>query len=151
MTHQAKSDSPPPTPPSKELEKRRQPRFDSAQPLWREGQETPQALRALNMSSSGMFIVAEEEAEVGQQLRVSFQQEDEEIQVQLEVVWRGRNREGGPEGMGTRIIGFTTGQAVYERFVHNQLQGPQAPTQTPPPPSPSPDPIAPDEERPTPR
>lgn len=129
MTQKAKSDSPPPAPAPEEAEKRRQPRFDSAQPLWREGQDAPQSLRAINMSGSGMFIVADEEAEVGQELRVSFRQDDEEIQLQLEVVWRGRPNAGGPEGMGARIVGFTAGQAVYERFVQHQLHHGQADAQ----------------------
>jgi len=124
MTQERKSDCPAENPAQAELDKRRQPRFDSAQQLWREGQADPKSTMALNMSQSGMFIVADEEAEVGQQLQVSFREADEEIALQLEVVWKGKATQDGPEGIGTRIVGFSAGQDVYERFVRRNLHSP---------------------------
>ena len=125
MAQNRKSDCRAESPNITGLDKRSQPRFESAQPLWREGQSAHgEHTLALNMSQSGMFIVASEDTEVGQQLHVSFRQEDEEISMDLEVMWKGKSKAGGREGLGTRIVGFSAGQDVYERFVQRSLASP---------------------------
>jgi len=100
--------------------KRRAPRFESAKKLWFEGQGAPGQAR--NMSRSGMFIMAEQPREVGDQIKVTFEgDEGSTIEVNMEVMWRGAPAEGGQAGMGLRIVGFDKGEDVYDRFVKEQL------------------------------
>jgi hypothetical protein len=99
-------------------DKRRDPRFESAQKLWCEGQPR---MAARNMSKSGMFIVSEQPHEVGEQLKVAFEDEGGTIEVKMEVMWRGDAAPGEQTGLGLRIIGFEQGEDAYDRFVKRQL------------------------------
>ena len=101
-------------------EKRRDPRFESRQKLWCEGQ--PDVGQARNMSKSGMFIVAEQRREVGEQFKVAFEGEEGAVELNMEVMWAGNNEGGGPVGMGLRIVGFGKGEDAYERFVQARLK-----------------------------
>jgi len=100
--------------------KRRDPRFESNKKLWFEGQGAQGQAR--NMSRSGMFIMAEQPREVGEQIKVAFEgEEGAAIEVKMEVMWCGAPAEGGQAGMGLRIVGFDKGEDVYDRFVKEQL------------------------------
>jgi hypothetical protein len=100
--------------------KRRDPRFESNKKLWFEGQERAEAR---NMSRSGMFIMAEQPREVGEQIKVAFEgEEGATVEVNMEVMWCGTPAEGGQAGMGLRIVGFDKGEDVYDRFVRDQLK-----------------------------
>lgn len=101
--------------------KRRDPRFESNKKLWFEGQGD--RAEARNMSRSGMFIMAEQPREVGEQIKVAFEgEEGATIEVNMEVMWCGDAAEGGQAGMGVRIVGFDKGQDVYDKFVSEQLK-----------------------------
>ena len=101
-------------------EKRRDPRFESQQKLWCEGQ--PEVSQARNMSRSGMFIVAEQRREVGEQFKVAFEGEEGAVELNMEVMWAGHSEGGGPVGMGLKIVGFGKGEQAYERFVQSRLK-----------------------------
>jgi hypothetical protein len=101
-------------------DKRRDPRFEANKKLWCEGQAD--FGEAKNMSRSGMFVVAEEPLAVGEQIKVSFEQEDGAIELNMEVMWSGKPGDGGKAGMGLRIVGFDKGQDVYDKFVREQLE-----------------------------
>jgi hypothetical protein len=105
-------------------DKRRDPRFASAQKLWCEGQG--EIAEARNMSKSGMFIVTQGPREIGEQLKVAFEDEQGTIEVKMEVMWCGQSVAGEQTGLGLRIVGFDKGEDAYEKFVMRQLrdQGP---------------------------
>lgn len=104
----------------RDAHKRRDPRFASDQKLWCEGQTS--MAQALNMSRSGMFIVADEVLPVGEQLKVSFEGDDGKIELKMEVMWSGGPEQPGKQaGMGVRIVGFDQGQNAYEQFVQRKL------------------------------
>jgi hypothetical protein len=108
-------------------QKRRDPRFDSDQKLWCEGQGA--MAEARNMSRSGMFIVADDVLPVGEQLKVAFEGDEGRIEVNMEVMWSGAPSEPGkPGGMGVRIVSFDAGQKTYERFVKKKLEEQGVPT-----------------------
>jgi hypothetical protein len=101
--------------------KRRDPRFESNKKLWFEGQG--ERAEARNMSRSGMFIMTEEQREVGEQIKVAFEgEEGATVEVNMEVIWRGAPAEDGQAGMGLKIVGFDKGEDVYDRFVNEQLK-----------------------------
>ena len=99
-------------------DQRRAPRFDAKRQLWCEGQSDKNA-ETRNISKSGMFIVAEQPREVGEQFKVSFEDEEGAIELNMEVMWRGEA--AGRTGMGLKIVGFTKGEGAYERFVARHL------------------------------
>jgi hypothetical protein len=102
-------------------EKRRDPRFESRQKLWCEGQ--PDLGQARNMSRSGMFIVADQKREVGEQFKVAFEGEEGQVELNMEVMWAGQTPDsGGQVGMGLRIVSFGKGEDAYQRFVQDQLK-----------------------------
>ena len=101
-------------------EKRRQKRFATRQRLWCEGQENPVLGEARNVSAGGMFIVANEDAEVGQQIKVNFKDDDSEVSLSMEVMWKGTEATTGEAGIGVRIVGFDKGEDVYKRFLEKQ-------------------------------
>jgi hypothetical protein len=107
-------------------EQRRDPRIAARQALWCEGQSEKAETR--NVSRSGMFIVAEEAREVGEQFKVAFEGDEGEIEVKMEVMWRGEAKAGAPTGMGLRIVGFDKGEDAYERFVARQLENTEGET-----------------------
>ena len=111
-------------------EKRRQRRFATRKPLWCEGQENPVQGEARNVSQGGMFIVASEEAQVGQQLKVNFKDDQDEISISMEVMWKGTEPTTGEAGMGVRIIGFDKGENVYARFLERHAPAAEEITQT---------------------
>ena len=100
-------------------DKRRDPRFDAQQKLWCEGQG--ERVEARNISRSGMFVLAEQPREVGEQFKVAFEDEEGAIELNMEVVWSGKPAEGGQAAMGLRIVGFGRGEDAYERFVERNL------------------------------
>ncbi len=101
-------------------QKRRDPRFESDQKLWCEGQV--KMAEARNMSSSGMFIVADDVLPVGEQLKVAFEGDEGRIEVNMEVMWSGDAEPGKQGGMGVRIVSFGEGENAYERFVKKKLE-----------------------------
>jgi hypothetical protein len=104
-------------------DQRRDPRFATRQALWCEGQENGLAAETRDISKSGMFIVAENAPAVGEQLKVTIKDEQEgEISLQMEVMWRGPKSEGSKTGVGMRIIGFDKGSDVYERFLARHMK-----------------------------
>lgn len=107
-------------------DKRKQPRFDTKQRLWQEGQQDARFGETLNISQGGMFIVGNETTEVGQEVQVSLQGsgDSEAISLKLEVMWKGKEQEDGPSGLGVRIVDFGEGKDVYSRFVE-KLQSSQ--------------------------
>ena len=74
------------------------------------------------MSKSGMFIVSEQPREVGEQLKVAFEDEEGKIEVKMEVMWCGETKPGEQTGLGLRIVGFDQGEDAYEKFVKRQLK-----------------------------
>ena len=102
-------------------EKRRDPRFESLQKLWCVGQPRPSA-EARNMSRSGMFIVTTEPAQVGDEMKISFEGDEGTIEVKAEVMWRGPAEGTEKAGLGLRIVGFDQGADAYEKFVERSLE-----------------------------
>jgi PilZ domain len=98
-------------------EQRRAPRIVTRQKIWCEGQESPVVGETRDVSASGMFIVAERAPEVGTQFNVTFNDEEGEVSLKMEVMWRGAKTEDNKTGMGVRIVGFDKGAEVYERFL----------------------------------
>jgi len=109
-------------------EQRRDPRFESNQDLWCEGQPR---LQARNISRSGMFVVANDGAELGSTIKVSFMDGDQEIAANVEVMWRGQPGDAGKTGLGLKIVGFDKGEEAYERFVERHLESTRPPTDEP--------------------
>jgi Tfp pilus assembly protein PilZ len=102
-------------------DKRRDPRFESTQGLWCEGQA--RMAQARNMSKSGMFIVTEEARQVGEELTVAFEDEEGTIAVKMEVMWCGETEQGEQKtGLGLRIVGFDKGKEAYDKLVKRQLK-----------------------------
>ena len=101
--------------------KRRDPRFESLQKLWCEGQAEARTAEARNMSKSGMFIVSDQPHAVGEQIKVAFEEEGGKIELKMEVMWRGEAAQGEQTGLGLRIVGFDQGEDAYDRFVKRQL------------------------------
>ena len=97
---------------------RRDARFDTRQKLWCEGQGA--TAEARNMSRSGMFIVSDDAKDVGETLTISLKDEEGEVEVDAEVMWRGAT-EGDKDGMGLRIVGFKKGQEAFDRFVERHV------------------------------
>jgi hypothetical protein len=101
-------------------DQRRAPRVDAKRQLWCEGQSDKNA-ETRNISKGGMFIVAEQPREVGEQFKVSFEDEEGAIELNMEVMWRGEAAASGQTGMGLKIVGFNKGEGAYERFVARHL------------------------------
>ena len=64
-----------------------------------------------------MFIVADDDAEIGQHVKLTFEEGDEKIALEVEVMWTGEQSPGGAKGVGVRIVDFGSSKDVYERFV----------------------------------
>ena len=97
---------------------RRQPRFETRRRLWCEGQQEQSRFgETQNISQGGMFIVAEDGAEIGEHVKLSFEEGDEKISLEVEVMWAGEQSPGGAKGVGVRIVDFGSSKDVYERFV----------------------------------
>ncbi len=104
-------------------DQRRDPRIATRQKLWCEGQQSPLvAAETRDVSKSGMFIVAESAPDVGTQLNVTFNDEEGEVQLQMEVMWKGPKTADNKTGVGVRIVGFDKGADVYERFLKRQAK-----------------------------
>jgi hypothetical protein len=105
-------------------DKRRNRRFDIDQKLWCEGQELHGPATAKNMSRGGMAIIADENAEIGTRMKVSFVTPDEgDVSVNMEVVWRDDKPSKGPVAMGLRVVKFDKGHDAFDRFVNDHLSG----------------------------
>ena len=106
-------------------DKRRDPRLQSDQKLWCEGQDARVEATARDMSRGGMAIVTDKASEVGSRINVSFTTEDaRKVSMNMEVVWHNRKPEGGPVAMGLRIVNFDEGQNAFDRFVERHLDEP---------------------------
>jgi len=103
-------------------EQRREKRIETRQRLWCEGQDSPRSAETRDVSQNGMFIVAEDAPDVGSQLKVTLQDQDGEVTLNMEVVWRGKKTEDNKTGVGMRIVGFDKGRDVYERFIHRHMR-----------------------------
>jgi len=108
-------------------EQRREKRIPTRQRLWCEGQESPSHVETRDVSRNGMFIVAEDAPEVGEQLKVTLQDEGGEVTLNMEVMWKGTKTEDNKTGVGVRIVGFDKGRDVYERFINRHLRPSTAP------------------------
>jgi hypothetical protein len=101
-------------------DKRREPRVDTDQTIWVEGQEVRVEANAKNMSKTGMFVVAPSGAgELGSTLEIKFEDPHEgTINVKMEVVWR--DEKTTTANLGLRAI-ESTGMAAFERVVTRYL------------------------------
>ncbi len=101
-----------------EQDKRKDPRVQTRQGIWMEGQDA----KALNMSKSGMFVVAPAGAgALGTTLEIKFEDPKEgQISLQMEVVWRDESK--GNSSLGLRAID-SIGRAAFERVVTRYLDG----------------------------
>ena len=103
-------------------DQRRDPRVATRKRLWCEGQEASVAAETRDISRNGMFIVAENAPEVGEQLKVTLEDEGGEVTLNMEVMWRGAKTDDNKTGVGVRIVGFDKGGDVYERFLNRHLK-----------------------------
>lgn len=104
-------------------EQRREKRIATRQRLWCEGQTAPNSIETRDVSRNGMFIVADDAPEVGEQMKVTLQDESGEVTLNMEVVWRGKkSEEDNKTGVGMRIVGFEKGRDVYEKFINRHLK-----------------------------
>jgi len=101
-------------------EKRRDPRVDTAQTVWVEGQEVRFEADAQNMSRTGMFVVARESLPaLGSLLNVSFDDPREGVVgVTMEVVWRAGESERPKLGL---RVADPRGMEAFERVVERLL------------------------------
>ncbi len=101
-------------------DQRRDPRVDTQQSVWVEGQDTRIEAEARNMSKTGMFVVAESGApEIGTMLEIKFQDPKEgQIAVKMEVVWRDEKTDNAK--LGLRALD-SEGMAAFERVVSRYL------------------------------
>lgn len=99
-----------------EQDKRRDPRVETRQGIWMEGQDA----KALNMSKSGMFVVAPAgTGALGTTLEIKFEDPKEgQISLKMEVVWR--DEKTGSSNLGLRAID-SIGKAAFERVVTRYL------------------------------
>jgi hypothetical protein len=103
-------------------DKRRNRRFDIEQKLWCEGQEQHGPALAKNMSRGGMAIIADENAEIGTHMKVSFVAPNAgDVSVDMEVVWRDDKPRKGQVAMGLRVVKFDKGQDAFDRFINSHL------------------------------
>ena len=102
-------------------EKRREPRFQSKQKVWCEGQDVKLSAEARDISLGGMALETGEPAEVGSTMKVSFAVPDgSDVSVNMEVVWRKEKPEGKRVAMGLRVVDFEKGKDAFNRFVASQ-------------------------------
>ncbi len=101
-------------------DQRRDPRVDTQQSVWVEGQDTRIEAEARNMSRTGMFVVAESAAPaIGTTLEIKFQDPKEgQIAVKMEVVWRDDKTDSAK--LGLRAL-ESEGMAAFERVVSRYL------------------------------
>jgi hypothetical protein len=101
-------------------DKRREPRVDTNQSIWVEGQEHRVEAEARNMSKTGMFVVAPKSgAELGSTLEIKFEDPEEgQISVKMEVVWR--DEKTTTANLGLRAV-ESAGMAAFERVVTRYL------------------------------
>jgi len=99
-----------------ERDQRRDRRVETKQGVWMEGQDA----KALNMSKSGMFVVAPAGAgQLGSTLEIKFEDPKEgTISLTMEVVWR--DEKTGSSNLGLKAID-SVGKAAFERVVTRYL------------------------------
>ena len=102
-------------------EKRRDPRVDTNQSIWVEGQDVRVEAEARNMSKGGMFVVAPAAApEIGTTLEIEFNDPHEgKIALKMEVVWR--DEKTANSNLGLRALDSQQGMAAFERVVARYL------------------------------
>lgn len=97
-------------------ETRRHPRADFERRAWCEHPALTLYLPVSNLSLGGMFLQTTTPFDLGDRLRVSFDEPGgEKIVAQVEIVWGGRS--GRAPGVGCRLIGFLEGQEAFGRLV----------------------------------
>lgn len=100
-------------------------RAETRRMLWCEGQQGRE-VETRNVSRGGMFIVADEPPAVGERLTISFRDDEgDDVEVDMEVMWSGRTVESRRPGVGVRITGFKKGEEAYDRFVSRHLDEPE--------------------------
>ncbi|MFT3921641.1 MAG: PilZ domain-containing protein [Myxococcales bacterium] len=101
-------------------DQRRDPRVDTRQSVWVEGQDSRIEAQARNMSKTGMFVVAESGAPaIGTTLEIKFEDPKEgQIALKMEVVWRDEQTENSK--LGLRALD-SEGMAAFERVVSRYL------------------------------
>jgi two-component sensor histidine kinase len=101
-------------------DKRREPRVDTQQSIWVEGQEVRVHAEARNMSKTGMYVVAPNTgAQIGTTLEIKFEDPLEgQIAVKMEVVWRDERTT--TSNLGLRAV-ESAGTAAFERVVARYL------------------------------
>lgn len=101
-------------------DKRRDPRVDTSQSVWFEGQEVRVEAEARNMSRSGMFVVTRDSTPaLGSTFDVKFDDPHEgRVQVTMEVVWRADEQLGSKLGL---RVADKEGMAAFERVVTRYL------------------------------
>jgi c-di-GMP-binding flagellar brake protein YcgR len=101
-------------------DQRRDPRVDTQQSVWVEGQDSRIQAEARNMSKTGMFVVAESDAPaIGSTLEIKFEDPTEgQISVKMEVVWR--DEQTATSKLGLRAL-ESEGMAAFERVVSRYL------------------------------
>lgn len=106
---------------------RRDPRVDTQQSVWVEGQDARIQAEARNMSKTGMFVVSESTAPaIGSMLEIKFEDPNEgQISVKMEVVWRDEQTDNAK--LGLRAL-ESEGMAAFERVVSRYL-GEGSPTE----------------------
>lgn len=101
-------------------DQRRDPRVDTQQSVWVEGQDARIQAEARNMSKTGMFVVSDSTAPaLGSMLEIQFEDPSEgKIAVKMEVVWRDDKSENSK--LGLRAL-ESEGMAAFERVVSRYL------------------------------
>ena len=101
-------------------EKRRDPRVDTQQSVWVEGQEVRVEAEARNMSRTGMFVVTRDSLPpLGSTFDVKFDDPHEgPIQVTMEVVWRADETLSSKLGLRVADPG---GMEAFERVVARHI------------------------------
>ncbi len=109
-------------------DQRRDPRVDTQQSVWVEGQDARIQAEARNMSKTGMFVVSESTAPaIGSMLEIKFEDPTEgQIAIKMEVVWR--DEQTANSKLGLRAL-ESEGMAAFERVVSRYL-GESAPEGT---------------------
>lgn len=103
------------------FEQRREPRVQTQQMVWVEGQDLRVEADARNISRTGMFVVMRDGLPaVGDAVRVQFEDPAEgRVQVTMQVVWRSGEKARGELGLKLVDDG---GTRAFERVVTRLLE-----------------------------
>lgn len=107
-------------------DKRRDPRVDTQQTVWVEGQEVRVEAEARNMSRSGMFVVTRDSVSaLGATLDVRFDDPHEgPIHMTMEIVWRADDPLSSRLGLrATDPKGLAAFERVVDRYLSSDDDG----------------------------